>query len=218
MHEITPYLPIIFPWCLFCLSAITQPPEWVKPKRHARKVWAQSHIIAVVIASLISVLLLTHPWYSGQVVALTGATMLTYVYTQASYTDLQYRKASEPHLMYGWALFVLSAALNNDTQVVAAALVILFLTAVTRRWWAGDATALCVAVSCVTPIQIAHPEASTAFIGSMVFVLVTAVTTAVLTSSKKPIKVPLIPIALAPFLLVPALYAVLPAMGEMYIR
>lgn len=208
------YLPIILPWCLFLISAFTQPPEWLKPRNKARKLWVQTHMLAVLPATIIAVALQTHPWYANNIPATAGASILTYVYIQASCTDMQYRKASESHLMYGWALFVLTAAIYHDTNTVASSLAALFLMALTRRWWAGDATALCVAITCVSPILIANPESMVAFGASMLFVVITALITAVLSSSKKPVKIPLIPIALAPFLLTPAIYTLIPAMVQ----
>lgn len=174
----------------------------------------QTHMLAVLPATIIAVALQTHPWYANNIPATAGASILTYVYIQASCTDMQYRKASESHLMYGWALFVLTAAIYHDTNTVASSLAALFLMALTRRWWAGDATALCVAITCVSPILIANPESMVAFGASMLFVVITALITAVLSSSKKPVKIPLIPIALAPFLLTPAIYTLIPAMVQ----
>lgn len=208
------YLPIILPWCLFLISAFTQPPEWLKPRNKARKLWVQTHMLAVLPATIIAVALQTHPWYANNIPATAGASILTYVYIQASCTDMQYRKASESHLMYGWALFVVTAAIYHDTNTVASSLAALFLMALTRRWWAGDVTALCVAITCVSPILIANPESMVAFGASMLFVVITALITAVLSSSKKPVKIPLIPIALAPFLLTPAIYTLIPAMVQ----
>ena len=208
------YLPIIIPWCLFLISAFTQPPEWLKPRNKARKLWVQTHLLAVLPATIIAVALQTHPLYANNIPATAGASILTYMYIQSSWTDMQYRKASESHLMHGWSLFVVTAALYHDANTVASSLAALFLTALMRRWWAGDATALCVAVTCVSPILMANPDSMVAFGASMLFVVITALITAVLSSSKKPIKIPLIPIALAPFLLMPAIYMLTPAMVQ----
>lgn len=215
MNEIVNALPFALPWCLFLLCVLTQPPQWIKPVRRARRIWAQTHLLGVVVASVVTASLSLHPWYSGNVSALSGAALVTYIFVQASQTDLMFRKASEAHLMYAWALFIVAASIVQDVPSVISSLTVLFLTALTRRWWAGDATALCVAISCSSPMIAAHPEVATVNLISIIFVLLCSLVTALYKSSKRPIAVPLIPIVLAPFTLMPLVYFVAPAIPQL---
>ena len=61
----------------------------------------------------------------------------------------------------------------------------------------------------------AHPEVATVNLASIVFVLLCSLVTALYKSSKRPIAVPLIPIVLAPFTLMPLVYFVAPAIPQL---
>jgi hypothetical protein len=210
---VAPWLPAAVPAALFVLSVMTAPPDWVKPRGSARRVWVLTHLSALVVGVLVGVGMQWHPWYEQDMVARVGAGVVSYVFVQGSQTDLLFRKASEVHMMFGWSLFMIAAAVGGDSRVVSGSVAVLFLAALTRRWWAGDATALCVALSCVLPVVLAHPMAAIANYAGMGFVLVCGIITAVAKSRKRPIAVPLVPIALAPFVLVPAILPLLSLYG-----
>jgi hypothetical protein len=111
-------------------------------------------------------------------------------------------------MMHAWGLFIITACIFQQTAVVTASIAALVATAITRRWWSGDATAICVALSCATPITILHPEAALANMAAIGFVIVCAIITAIYKSSKKAIRVPLIPFVITPFALLPLVYLV----------
>lgn len=206
IEELIKYLPAITPGCLFLIGILGQPPEWVKPKRRARRIWAQTHLVAATITLIVSAAFTLHPWYSNNPTALTGLVLTIYMLTQTSQTDIAFRKASETHMMYAWGLFIITACIFQQTTVVTASIAALVVTAITRRWWSGDATALCVALSCATPITTAHPETFVANMAAIGFVIVCAIITAIYKSSKKAIRVPLIPFVITPFALLPLVY------------
>lgn len=208
IDELIKYLPAITPGCLFLIGLLGQPPEWVKPKRRARRLWAQTHLIAAAITLIVTSAFTFHPWYGNNPTALTGLAVTIYMLTQTSQTDIAFRKASETHMMHAWGLFIITACIFQQTAVVTASIAALVATAITRRWWSGDATAICVALSCATPITILHPEAALANIAAIGFVIVCAIITAIYKSSKKAIRVPLIPFVITPFALLPLVYLV----------
>jgi len=207
IEELIKYLPAITPGCLFLIGLLGQPPEWVKPKRRARRLWAQTHLIAAAITLIVTSAFTFHPWYGNNPTALTGLAVTIYMLTQTSQTDIAFRKASETHMMHAWGLFIITACIFQQTAVVTASAA-LVATAITRRWWSGDATAICVALSCATPITILHPEAALANMAAIGFVIVCAIITAIYKSSKKAIRVPLIPFVITPFALLPLVYLV----------
>lgn len=206
IEELIKYLPAITPGSLFLIGLLGQPPEWVKPKRRARRLWSQTHLIAAAITLIATAAFTFHPWYSNNPTALTGLAVTIYMLTQTSQTDIAFRKASETHMMYAWGLFIIAACIFQQTAVVTASIAALVATAITRRWWSGDATAICVAISCATPITILHPEAALANMAAIGFVIVCAIITAIYKSSKKAIRVPLIPFVITPFALLPLVY------------
>ena len=206
IEELIKYLPAITPGSLFLIGLLGQPPEWLKPKRRARRLWSQTHLIAAAITLIATAAFTFHPWYSNNPTALTGLAVTIYMLTQTSQTDIAFRKASETHMMYAWGLFIIAACIFQQTAVVTASIAALVATAVTRRWWSGDATAICVAISCATPITILHPEAALANMAAIGFVIVCAIITAIYKSSKKAIRVPLIPFVITPFALLPLVY------------
>ena len=206
IEELIKYLPAITPGCLFLIGLLGQPPEWVKPKRRARRLWSQTHLIAAAITLIATAAFTFHPWYSNNPTALTGLAVTIYMLTQTSQTDIAFRKASETHMMYAWGLFIIAACIFQQTAVVTASIAALIATAITLRWWSGDATAICVAISCATPITILHPEAALANMAAIGFVIVCAIITAIYKSSKKAIRVPLIPFVITPFALLPLVY------------
>lgn len=208
IDELIKYLPAITPGCLFLIGLLGQPPEWVKPKRRARRLWAQTHLIAAAITLIVTSAFTFHPWYGNNPAALTGLAVTIYMLTQTSQTDIAFRKASETHMMHAWGLFIITACIFQQTAVVTASIAALVATAITRRWWSGDATAICVALSCATPITILHPEAALANMAAIGFVIVCAIITAIYKSSKKAIRVPLIPFVITPFALLPLVYLV----------
>lgn len=208
IEELIKYLPAITPGCLFLIGLLGQPPEWVKPKRRARRLWAQTHLIAAAITLIVTSAFTFHPWYGNNPTALTGLAVTIYMLTQTSQTDIAFRKASETHMMHAWGLFIITACIFQQTAVVTASIAALVATAITRRWWSGDATAICVALSCATPITILHPEAALANMAAIGFVIVGAIITAIYKSSKKAIRVPLIPFVITPFALLPLVYLV----------
>jgi membrane protein len=208
IEELIKYLPAITPGCLSLIGLLGQPPEWVKPKRRARRLWAQTHLIAAAITLIVTSAFTFHPWYGNNPTALTGLAVTIYMLTQTSQTDIAFRKASETHMMHAWGLFIITACIFQQTAVVTASIAALVATAITRRWWSGDATAICVALSCATPITILHPEAALANMAAIGFVIVCAIITAIYKSSKKAIRVPLIPFVITPFALLPLVYLV----------
>lgn len=208
IEELIKYLPAITPGCLFLIGLLGQPPEWVKPKKRARRLWAQTHLIAAAITLIVTSAFTFHPWYGNNPTALTGLAVTIYMLTQTSQTDIAFRKASETHMMHAWGLFIITACIFQQTAVVTASIAALVATAITRRWWSGDATAICVALSCATPITILHPEAALTNIAAIGFVIVCAIITAIYKSSKKAIRVPLIPFVITPFALLPLVYLV----------
>lgn len=208
IEELIKYLPAITPGCLFFIGLLGQPPEWVKPKRRARRLWAQTHLIAAAITLIVTSAFTFHPWYGNNPTALTGLAVTIYILAQTSQTDIAFRKASETHMMHAWGLFIITACIFQQTAVVTASIAALVATAITRRWWSGDATAICVALSCATPITILHPEAALANMAAIGFVIVCAIITAIYKSSKKAIRVPLIPFVITPFALLPLVYLV----------
>lgn len=202
-------LPTMLLMGLFLVANASGAPTWIKPQRNAHWVWARIHAIAVIPAIAVSIILAHHPWYEENIVARTGAAFLTYTFIWTAQTDISYRKASGTHIMQGWVAYLLLAAIVQDITTIALSITALVLGGFIRHWWASDATLTVVALSYIAPIAVAHPAAGIVNIVALLLTLGAYAIVKIYKKRHRHLKIPLAPILLTPFVLLPAV-ALLP--------
>lgn len=198
-------LPTMLLMGLFLIANATGAPAWVKPQRKAHWVWAQIHAIALIPAIAVAIALAHHPWYQDNIVARTGAAFLTYTFVWATQTDISYRKASEAHIMQGWVAYLLLAAITQDIMTVTLSISALVLGGLIRHWWVSDATLTVVALSYIAPIAVSHPIVGLVNFATLALILITYTVAKIYKKQHKQLKIPLAPVLLTPFTLVPLL-------------
>lgn len=198
-------LPTMLLMGLFLIANATGAPAWVKPQRKAHWVWARIHAIALIPAIAVAIALAHHPWYQDNIVARTGAAFLTYTFVWATQTDISYRKASEAHIMQGWVAYLLLAAITQDIMTVTLSISALVLGGLIRHWWASDATLTVVALSYIAPVAVSHPIVGLVNFAALALILIAYTVAKIYKKQHKQLKIPLAPVLLTPFTLVPLL-------------